>query len=160
MDDARPFIELSSRDAAREQRMHERAARMARRRMDDEPGRLVNDQQMLVFVGDPQVALLGLERDGLPLRRVDLDRLAAREPVALGAPFTVHANGAGREQALGLGTRPNVRQRSDVPVEPLSGSLGWNLEDYRERMSPSRIAAKRMPTPTTMKVSARLNAGQ
>ena len=140
--------------------MHERAARMARRGMHDEPGRLVNDQQVLVFVGDPQVALLGLERDGHGLRRVDLERLAAGEPVALGSRLTVQANGAGREQALGLRTRRNVRERSDVPVEPLAGSLGWNLEDYRERMSPSRIAAKRMPTPTTMKVSARLNAGQ
>ena len=160
MDDSRPFGQLSSGDAPREQGVHERAARMARRGMHDEPGRLVHDQQMLVFVGDPQVALLGLERDGLRLRRVDLERLAAGQPVALGSRLAVDPNAAGREQALGLGTRRNFGQRGDESVEPLAGSVGWHLEDYRERMSPSRIAAKRMLTPTTMKVSARLNAGQ
>src|SRR6266516_3716284 len=128
--------------------------------MHDEPGRLVHDQQMLVFVGDPQVALLGFELEGLRLRPIDLERFAAGEPVALGTRRAVHTNGAAREQALGLGTRRHFRQRGDEPVEPLAGSFGWHLEDYRERMSPSRIAAKRTPTPTTMKASARLNDGQ
>ena len=129
--------------------------------MNNEPGRLVHDQQVVVLVGDPQIALLGLERDEFRLRRLDLERLAAGEPVALRAQLAINANGPCREQALGLGPRRNFRQRGDVPVEPLAGSRGWHLEDdYRERMSPSRIAAKRMPTPTTMKVSARLNAGQ
>ena len=58
MDDARP---LDAGDAAPglavavgQQRVDERAARMARRRVDDQPGRLVDDQQVVVLVDDPQ----------------------------------------------------------------------------------------------------------
>ena len=58
MDDARP---LDAGDAApglavavRQERVDERAARMTGRRVDDEPGRLVDDQQVLVLVDDPQ----------------------------------------------------------------------------------------------------------
>ena len=58
MDDARS---LDAGDAAerlaaavRQQRVDERAARVTGRRVDDEPGRLVDDQQVGVLVDDPQ----------------------------------------------------------------------------------------------------------
>ena len=58
MDDARP---LNAGDAAprlavavRQERVDERAARMTGRRVDDEPRRLVDDQQVRVLVDDPQ----------------------------------------------------------------------------------------------------------
>ena len=54
MDDARP---LHAGDPAvlrvtGQQRVYERAARVTRRRMNDEPGRLVDDQQVGVLVYD------------------------------------------------------------------------------------------------------------
>jgi hypothetical protein len=97
----------------------------------------------------------------LPLPRIDLQELPARKPMALRPCLAVHPHGAIRQQSLGLGTGGDLPQRCDEPVEPLAGSLGrYAQTDCQRRASPSRIAAKRMPTPTTMKVSARLKAGQ
>jgi hypothetical protein len=52
--------------------------------VDDDPGRLVDDQQVLVLEGDPERELLCLERDRLGGRRLEAQLLPAREPVALG----------------------------------------------------------------------------
>ena len=76
MDDARP---LDAGDAAPglavavcQERVDQRAARMTGRRVDDEPGRLVDDQQVLVLVDDPQRDLgRRLEIEGDRLRDVD-----------------------------------------------------------------------------------------
>ena len=129
--------------------------------MHDETRRLVDHEQMLVLVGDPQLALLRLQRDVLPLRHLHLQPLAALEPVALRTQLAIDPHRSGREQALGLSARGDLGQGRDEPVEPLAGSFGRDVERYCDRrVSPSRIAAKRMATPTTMKVSARLKAGQ
>ena len=40
--------------AVGQQRVDQRAAGMARRRMDDQPGRLVDDQQVVVLVDDAE----------------------------------------------------------------------------------------------------------
>jgi hypothetical protein len=160
MDDAGAVGDLAAGDPVLEQRLHQRSARVPGGGMDDHSRRLVDDEQMLVLVRDPQLAPLRLQGDALPLPGIDLQQLSAREPVALRARFAVHPYRAGPEQALGLGARGDLRQRGKEPVEPLAGSFGRNQNVYRERVSPSRIAAKRMPTPTTMKVSARLKAGQ
>jgi len=97
MDDARPFRGISPGNAPREERLHERSTRVARRGMNDDPGRLVDDEQVLVLVGDPQLALLGLKDDGLPLLDVHLEQLSSLEPVALLARPTVHAHRPGGE---------------------------------------------------------------
>jgi hypothetical protein len=129
--------------------------------VDDHAGRLVDDEQVLVLVCNPQVARLRLQNRLHPLARVDLDELPAHQPVALRPGLAVNPNGPARDQTFGLGTRGDVRQRGDEPVEPLAGSNGRNPKrEGQWRLSPSRIAAKRMPTPTTMNVSARLKAGQ
>jgi hypothetical protein len=88
--------------------------------MHDHPGGLVHDQQMLVLVCDPEVALLGLERHVFALRGLDLDQLAALEPIALWAALTVDADRSGREQSLGLGAGADLAQRRDEAVEPLT----------------------------------------
>ena len=49
-----PYV---SARAAAEQRVDERSVGVARRRMDDEPGRLVDDEQVLVLVDDGDVDL-------------------------------------------------------------------------------------------------------
>jgi hypothetical protein len=102
-----------------------------------------------------------LERGVFALPWIDLQQLAARKPVALRPRLAVHLHRAIGQQSLGFGTGCDLRQRCDEPIEPLAGSLGrYAQTDRQRRASPSRIAAKRMPTPTTMKVSARLKAGQ
>src|SRR6266516_1287233 len=131
MDDAGAFRHVTARDPALEQRLHEGPTRVARRGMDDHPRRLVDNEQLLVLIGDPQIARLRLQGDVPPLGGIYLQQLAAGEAVAL--------------------------------REPVAGSVGGNPEadgKTQRRASPSRIAAKRMLTPTTMNVSARLKAGQ
>ena len=161
MDDAGALRYVAARDPAIEQRLHQRPARVARGRMDDDSGGLVDDEQVLVLVCDSQIACLWLEDDVLPFPGVHLHQLSAQEAVALGPLLAVDPHCPAREQALGLGARGDLRHRGDEPVEALAGSVSRNAEtDRQRRVSPSRIAAKRMPTPTTMKVSARLNAGQ
>jgi hypothetical protein len=51
--------------------------------MDDEARRLVHDEQVLVLVGDAQVELLGLETRRAPFRKLDVELVPGREPVAL-----------------------------------------------------------------------------
>jgi hypothetical protein len=72
--------------------------------MDDHAGRLVDDEQVLVLVGDPELPLLGNECLGCGRNPLQLDLFPALEPVALGAGGAVDANAAGREQALRLST--------------------------------------------------------
>jgi hypothetical protein len=115
---------------------------------------------VLVLVGDAYVARLRLERGGRVFPGVDLEELAALEPVALLARFAVKPYRAAGEQPLGLGARADFRERGQEAVEPDARGVVRNGQLYRERASPCRIAAKRIATPTTMKVSARLNAGQ
>ena len=159
--DAGTVRHVSPGDPAIEQRLYERPSRMARGGMDDHSRGLVHHEQVFVLVGNAEVARLRLKRHVLLLRDVHLQQLPALDPVAFRARAAVDPHYSGRQQTLGLGARGDFGQRGDKPVEPFAGSLGRNAEAYSQRRaSPSRIAANRMPTPTTMKVSARLKAGQ
>jgi hypothetical protein len=127
----------------------------------DDAGRLVDDEQVLVLVRDAQLLRLRLERVVSLLDGCDLDQLTAREAVAFRPRLAVNPDPPASDQTLGFGTRGNLRQRCDEPVEPLPGRGFRNANRGAQwRLSPSTIAAKRMPTPTTMNVSARLKAGQ
>jgi hypothetical protein len=132
--------------------------------MDDQPGRLVDDQQVLVLVGDAQVKLFGLERRLFPRRRVDLELLATRQAVTLSSRLTVDSNGTCTDQTLGGRARADLGQRCEVAVEPLARRLDRNLllaRGYRFSCRPGAISVpSSTATPTTMNVSARLNAGQ
>jgi hypothetical protein len=121
VDDPGTIGVLPAGDPEVEQRVHEGSLCMAGRRMDDDPGRLVDDEEVLVLKGDPQLALLGFERDGLGLRHRDLEGLPALEPVTLRAPLAVDADGAGFQQPLGLAAGSDLRERGEEPVQPLSG---------------------------------------
>src|SRR3954471_17795261 len=115
---------------------------------------------MLVLVRNPQLERLRLQRHGFPGDDRKLDLLPALEPKALGARLTAAPPRSGLEEAFRLGSRRTRGKRGEEPVEPLAGCLGWNPGYDRGRASPSRIAAKKIPTPRTMNVSARLKAGQ
>jgi len=100
MDDARPLSLFPTRDRAAEQPVDERPAAVPRGRMYDDPGRLVDDKQMLVLVGDAEVELLRLERRQPDLRNVELELLAPLQAVALRAHSAVDEDSLLPEQAF------------------------------------------------------------
>jgi len=93
-------------------------------------------------------------------------RCAHRRRERADAPLRpVHAHRVGREEPLRRPPGAHLRQPGEVAVETLSRSLGRNDEPLqrfgvRGSRSERRSAARRIPTPITMKLSARLNAGQ
>ena len=99
--------------------MDHRAGRVARRRVDDQPGRLVDDEQVVVLVDDAQDDVrLGLERERHGLRheepevgaRAD-DRVRAQRR-AVGAGQV-----AGRDELLDVAAR-QARGVGHVAVDP------------------------------------------
>ena len=94
--------------------------------MDDDSGRLVDYEQVLVLVRDSEFPLLRFEAGVDQVWSLDLDDLPALKPVALGPRHTVDADGPGGQQAFGLGARADLRQRSEKAVKPLARSVGWN----------------------------------
>ena len=95
---------------------------------------------------------------GLGHRQLEL--LAAFEPVRLRPPLAVHERGALLQQPLGRRARADLGQRGEEAIEPLARGLGGDGDFQRGRVSPMSSATNRIATPTTMKLSARLNAGQ
>jgi hypothetical protein len=65
--------------------------------VDDHACRLVDDEKMLVLVGDPEVHLLPLERFRRFWRQLQLELLAALQAIALGSRAPVYSNRAGRQ---------------------------------------------------------------
>jgi hypothetical protein len=114
-----------------DQAVHERPRRVADPRMDDEPRRLVDDQQVLVLPGHAQVHGLGLERSCVR-RELDEDVLPALEAMALRPGLAVDEDRPARDQALGERARAHFRPAGEGAVEALglrgakaeSGQLG------------------------------------
>jgi hypothetical protein len=161
MDDARPVL-LPARRTRRGESLGERAASVTGCGMDDHAGWLVDDEEVVVRVGDRQIRIRNGRLRDRGRRRLDLDLLPAREPVALAAGSPVHEDGPSFEQPLGRGARSHFRQPSEVAIEPLAGGLRRNDEPLQRLGSRSAqtSAPSRIPTPITMKLSARLKAGQ
>ena len=81
MDDSRPLV-LAAGGAVREDPMDERSGRVAGRRVDDDAGRLVDDEQVLVLVWNAEIDLLRRElRRGRG--RLEFDVLPAPQAPAL-----------------------------------------------------------------------------
>ena len=74
MHDPAPFVLTAARDA--DEPMDKRPRLVTRSRMDDETGRLVYDEQVLVLVRDCQLELLTLRRSSFR-RRLELHLLPA-----------------------------------------------------------------------------------
>ena len=120
VDDARAIGFLSAFDGVREQPVHERACRVSGCGVDDDTGRLVDDEQVLVFVRKSQLHRLGHELAERRRGRFELDLLPACEPVALRTPLAVHADSAVLEQPLGRCARADLGCRREEAVEPLA----------------------------------------
>jgi hypothetical protein len=128
--------------------------------VDDDPRGLVHDEQVLVLVCDPERHLLALQLARRGLRDHKLDLLASLEPMALHPPLPVDDRRPFLQQPLGGSARAHLGQRGQEAVEPLARGLGGDGDDQRDRVSPISSARKRIATPITMKLSARLKAGQ
>jgi hypothetical protein len=121
MDDAGPQHAADSGEiaAAVEQRVHERAAGMTGRRVDDEPGRLVDDDEILVLVQHRERDRLRLGGSGDRFGRLGVDALAggdalcracgaaadARAPLVDPAP-RLRARDAGERRERLIGAEP------------------------------------------------------
>ena len=164
MDDPGPALLPALRSGGCE-RLGERAAGVAGRRMHDDAGGLVHDEEMLVGVGDRELRQRDRRLLGGRGRCRDYELLPTRELVALPARLSVDEHGAGHEEPFRRGAGAHFRQPGEIAVEPLSRGLGGNDEPVqrlgvRGSRSERSSAARRIPTPITMKLSARLKAGQ
>jgi hypothetical protein len=121
--DARPLGLVPAFDVVGEQSVHERLSRVSRCWMHHEPGRLVYDEQMLVFVWNDKVHLLRLERARTRGGRLELELLPTLELVALRACAPVEEHAASAQQTFGHGTRTDLGKLRKEAVEPLPCGL-------------------------------------
>ena len=119
VDDSRP-LGVTACDAATQKRVDQRACRVSGSGMDDETGGLVDDEQMIVLVGDPKLDHLLFQGCVGEAARVDDHLFPAREPVALGENHAVHEHRTPVDQPLGGRARAELRERGQEAVEPLA----------------------------------------
>jgi hypothetical protein len=126
MDDARPPGVVAARRAPG-QRLGQRALAVPARRMHDDAGRLVDDDEVLVLVGDREVGhrRIGVGRDARLRRVVDRHLLAGADAVVLAHGGAVDEHAPGDDQPL----RPRARAERlrEQDVEPLAGRLRPDL---------------------------------
>jgi len=119
---------------------------------------------MLVGVGDRELRQRGRRLLGNRRGRLDLELLPTRELVALSAGLSIEEHCTDGEQPFCRSARSHLRQPGEIAVEPLSRSVGrdelFQGLGARGSRSERTSAASRIATPITMKLSARLNAGQ
>ena len=122
MDDARARL-VPAADAVLHEPVDERAVLVPGRRMHDDAGRLVDDQQPVVLVDERAVSASGLERcAGRRLRQV-VDLVARPAARAACAPASAHAHAAVLDEALRRGAREaGARRQHDV--EARAGLVG------------------------------------
>ena len=131
VDDARTF-QLASRETAVQRALYERSGGVTRARVDDEPGGLVHDEEVLVLVGDAELERPVLDVRGRIRSCLDVDRLARGEAVAFRAGDAVDRDRSGRDQPLGNRARGDVGELGDEAVEPLAGLV---LRDAQRRFA-------------------------
>jgi len=114
--DAGP-VGISAGDVVLEESVHECPGCMPGCRVNDEPGRLVDDDEIVVLVGDPKIHRLRNElRRPVTLRRVELELLPAHESPALGDRLPIDEHGLCFEQAFGDAPRADLRERREKAV--------------------------------------------
>ena len=91
--------------------------------MHDETRRLVDDEQMLVFIWDDEIHLLRLERARRCGRRLELELLPALELVALRPRATVDEHAAAAKEPFGHRARADLGHLRQEAVEPLACRL-------------------------------------
>src|SRR5271165_268214 len=149
MDDSRTFDPADAREAPSammDERIDQRAPRVAGRRMNDETGRLVDHNEMLVLIDDVERQVLAEQRRLLGFRRLEGDSHAYGEPHRrIARDRAVDPNFALLDQRFESGARernaPFRRRAAEVSVEPLSRARSVHLEDLRSGRRSQRRAA-------------------
>ena len=174
VDDTRAPRPADARDGGRvgQERRGEGGARVTGAGVDDDAGRLVEDEDVRVLEHDRERRRLGDELLGGGRRHVDLDPLAPRQPRRGLPDSAVDADAAGLDQRLEPRTRepgqplgePAVEprpRRGGADGEPDEPGRGGGLPHGRgaDAPSPRRRMASTV-TPTVIAESATLNAGQ
>ena len=113
--------------SVREDTMDQRARSMPRGGMDDDTGRLVDDEQMLVLVDAAKSDVFRLEWSR-SLGPVELDLFPTGETHALACRGTVHEHGTPLQQPLGRRSRADLGKTREKAVEPEPGRLARNLD--------------------------------
>jgi hypothetical protein len=111
--------------------------------VDDDAGRLVDHQQVVVLVGDPKRHLFALER--LRRGRLELDRLSALEAVALRSSGPVDPDGACSDDAFRRRARADLGQLCEKAVEPLARRRIWDADANCWYLGRQTAAPRRCP---------------
>ena len=110
------------------QPVDERAARVARSGVHDDPGRLVDDEQVLVLVGNAERHVLRFDRRRRGLGRLELDLLPALEAMALGTQLSVDSHDTSGQEALSGRARADLGKLGQEAVEPCAGRRVRNAD--------------------------------
>src|SRR5262245_63560214 len=131
VDDSGPLL-LPARGSACEP-MDERPGHMPGSRVHDDACRLVDDEQVLVLVGDAELDVLRLDLPGGLRWQLYLELFAALQPVALRPLPPVDADRAALDEPLRRRARSDLRQLGQKAVEPPAGRLlGNSTAERRE----------------------------
>lgn len=132
MNDARALDAADARQAITDmchQAMHQRTRGMARSRMDDETGRLVNDDQIVVLVDHRERHVLGDQRHVFGRRNGNGDVLATGQlDGGVVAHLAADADLSGAQQGLDPLTTEMVNRAGDKAIEPQTLALRRNNE--------------------------------
>lgn len=109
-----------------QQRVDQRAIRIAGCRMDDQPGRLVDDQDVVIFEPHDERNVLRLVGNGDLGLDLAADALAAEDRFARFDDATVEAQHAALDPLLDAGAGMVRQQLGQRLVETLAAELGWD----------------------------------
>jgi len=110
---------VAAAQATAHETLHEGAVLVARRGVDDDAGRLVDDEDPVVLVDDAHGHVLGDERGRLLRRRRPGHRLAGAHDVPLARRPPVHESRAGGDEARrGAARHFGARGEDDVEAAP------------------------------------------
>ena len=123
MDDARPFRLSSTRDRAAEKAVDERPAGMPCRRVDDDAGRLVHHEEMLVLPGDAKIELFRLKIARAALWNIEREFLPWIQTMALRPRRAVYEHAAFLDEPLRRRARADLLEEREEAIEPLAGRL-------------------------------------
>ena len=102
-----------------EQGVHQRAARMSRRRMHHKPGRLVDNDDVVVLIDDIERDLLAFRLGVGRLRHLDYDRIAVCDVISGVADLRgAYSDGAFKDQRFQPRARQGGQTRRQHAVEP------------------------------------------
>ena len=134
--------------------------------MDHQTGRLVDDQQIVVFVQDVERQGFGGKAGGTRRRDVQANDFARPHPVAGSQRAAGSRRPALLDEPLDLRARQIGQARRQVLVEPRAGVFNRNGQgEPLARTQLSTLAVRKASrtsstTPTQMALSATLKAGQ